>query len=678
MVDQPNQSIPSPGRFRPPLWTLVLAGALGLYLAFGLAWISLPGPYQDEMLFLSGVFSDHPVVSYSGGMWLFKHKVPLMLMPYVGATKGLLWRLVFFFWPPSIYSARVPAVLLAAVTLLLFYFWARRYYSAAIAAATVLLAAADPGFIFTSRLDWGPVVLQRLLWVTGLLLGSCWLESGGEGAPQAAVAGASEPAARPAHSPGARSLAWLAAAGFCFGLGLWDKTAFAWFLIALGITLVALFPRQVLQHCRRRTAAVLLLALLAGAFPLIRYNLTKSFTPTSASIQLTKELAWKLRSLQTTLDGRATEPFVGGNGFDGRKAAAPSDGAEKLVAALSYLAPPQGTVLPWALVVAFLAAFFARGVRRQIFFPLLMTGLMWAQALPLEGGGGPHHYVLAYPFPQLAIAAVAAWGWSRLRGALRLAPLVLVAALILTMAGWSARELRLLRATGGAGNWSDASYDIAAWLQEHPARTVVCMDWGFSHPLLLLSQGRLDERDMSMTIGNPRPDEFAGRVQRLVPLLFHPNTLYLFHSPRYQNFPGVREVFDEAVRQTGLRERVAVTFKQRNGEDVALLSEVVPASDGAQEASRAAVTVRVTPGTAPPGGEYTIECPQLAGKTVDLYYLYSPESSGIAERFAQLDSHGRAIVRVPRMIPGGKVEIVALRESGTSAWRPASATITVK
>jgi len=646
-------SVANPGRFRPPLWTLVLAGALGLYLAFALAWISLPGPYQDEMLFLSGVFSDHPVVAYSGGMWLFKHRVPLMLMPYVGATKGLGWRLVFFLWPPSIYSARVPAVLLAALTLLLFYFWARRYYSAAIAATTVLLAAADPGFIFTSRLDM-TVVFQRLFWVTGLLLGARWL--------------------RPAR--GAR--AWLAAAGFCFGLGLWDKTVFAWFLIALGITLVALFPRQVLQHCQRKTAAVFLLALLAGAFPLIRYNLTKSFTPTSGSIHLTKEVAWKLRSLQTTLDGRATEPFVGGNAFDGRKAARPSGSAEKLVAALSYLAPPQGTVLPWALALAFLAAFFARGVRRQIFFPLLMTGLMWAQALPLEGGGGPHHYVLAYPFPHLAIAAVAAWGWNRLRGARRLAPVLLVAAVVITMVGWSARELRILRATGGAGNWSDASYDIAAWLQEHPPNTVLCMDWGFSHPLLLLSQGRLNERDMSMTIGNPRPDEFAGRVQRLVPLLFRPGTLYLFHSPRYQNFAGVREVFDEAVRRTGMRERVAATFKQRNGEEVALLSEVVPAGDGAQEASRAAVAVRVTPGTAPPGGEYTIECPQLAGRTIDLYYLYSPESSGIAERFAHLDANGRATIAVPQAVPAGKVEIVAVRESGTSAWRPASATITVR
>ena len=65
---------------------------------------------------------------------------------------------------------------------------------------------------------------------------------------------------------------------FVFGLGLWDKANFIWFLAALAGTLVALFPRETWNRLRQDRLGVLLglAALLLGAAPFISYNLKNS------------------------------------------------------------------------------------------------------------------------------------------------------------------------------------------------------------------------------------------------------------------------------------------------------------------------------------------------------------------------------------------------------------------
>lgn len=563
----------------------MLAAGLALYFTFGLAWISRPGPQQDEMLFLHGALTGNPIIGYYSAVRVFTRDIPTMVLPYLGALKGLLWRLIFLAWPPSIYSARIPIVILGGVTLLLLYFWARRFYSARVAALAVLIAGADPDYIFTSRLDWGPVVIHRLLAVAGLLLGARWLFASSVAPDSPPVV---EPDSKPRtthHGPQTaadrRGLGWLAGAGFCFGLGLWDKASFAWFLIALGITLVVLFPRQVLQRLRPAAAAVFLLALMLGASMLIRYNLSKwrpkTFRQVHVALQL-GEIPRKLSSLRVTLEGRFVYAWTGGWIFDPAKADVRADGPGKVLAALSHLAPPGGTFLPWALVLAAIAACLARGARRQILFPLLLSALMWVQVFPLKEAGGPHHFSLASPFPHLAVAAAAAWAWNRLRGAVRLAPALLIAVLIATMIGWNARTLRRFRETGGAGNWSDASYEITPYLESRRPDLVMCMDWGFSNPLLLLSQARLKMQDFWLEVASLPPEELPRHAQQLALRLNRPNTLYIFHAGDYQTFKAVRRVFEAALELSHMQERVVATFKQRNGEPLAFVSEIVPAA----------------------------------------------------------------------------------------------------
>jgi hypothetical protein len=59
-----------------------------LFLVAGLVFIPLLGIENDEALFGSAIYA--PAVLYS--VHFFNLRVPLMLMSYVGALKGLLYR----------------------------------------------------------------------------------------------------------------------------------------------------------------------------------------------------------------------------------------------------------------------------------------------------------------------------------------------------------------------------------------------------------------------------------------------------------------------------------------------------------------------------------------------------------------------------------------------------------
>lgn len=557
---------------------LTLAGALLLLLLFGLAWVSRPGLYQDELLFLDATFPNRPTASILGSIPVFGHRVPTMLMGYLGAAKGLFWRAVFLVWAPSVYSVRVPAVLLSGLGLLLFFLWARRYYTPAIAALAVLLAAADPVYIFTSRLDWGPVVLQRLLAAAGLLFAARWLDAretpAGPPAEQQGPARSKPPAGSMAR------LGWLAASGLCFGLGLWDKATFAWFLIAVAASLLILFPRDFLRRLSRPAVVVFAAALCAGAYPLLAFNLSQGGGSTYHSVHIgfaRPEIVLKLTSLAGTLDGRWLSLLAGPWMLD--PAAAAGEGASAgFFAVLPSLALRAGTLLAWVLGLALLAACLARSSRRQIIFPLLMTGLMWVQVLPFREGGGTHHFSLAYPFPHLAIAASAAWAWRRLHGFSRLVPAAATGALLLSFVAWDARTVAQFRDTGGVWYWSDASYDLAAFLEKRQPAAVMCMDWGFNNPLMLLSHGRLNQQPFFSEVAFSPEQDFSKHVARLVALLSRPNTVYLFHAGDYQGFKAVLRVFDAALLEAGMREKVIATFRQRHGEELVIVSEVVPGS----------------------------------------------------------------------------------------------------
>jgi hypothetical protein len=534
----------------PKRCTLLVAGSLAVYSAIGLAWIRLPGPYYDELLFVPAAMG----APAAAKLRVFHHDLPAMLSTYVGALKGWLWYFVFVVWKPTLYSARVPAVLLGGLALLFFYLWARRWYPTTTVLLALTLVAADPSYIFTARLDWGPAVLSHVLVWAGLLLGTVWYKR--------------------AHVKSARSLAaghfLLGSAAFCFGLGLWDKAVFIWFLVALSLSLLLLFRNEFIGCFQTRALALFLACFLAGALPFLIVNLKTGRQGTATMVRLEPwdptQLVIKLKNIKGTLVGESTYYLVT-MGPD----ISPQDRNPSVVgtalASVGSLTEPLGNAFLWIFCLAATCAPFFRENRRAVLFPFVITALMWAQMIIAKGAGvSVHHYVLAYPFPQLGVAAVVGQIWESAKRWTRPAIVAAVAVVLVRELSWDARYLRMFRETGGRLLWTDAIYEIADFLQVQKPTQVAIMDWGFYNQLLLLTQGRVPMYE----------DWYAADAPRIVGLINEPNSLFLLHTKEVDPFPGGQKLLGEIAPQENAACRTVRGFFEREGRMVAILVRCAP------------------------------------------------------------------------------------------------------
>jgi hypothetical protein len=150
-----------------------------------------------------------------------------------------------------------------------------------------------------------------------------------------------------------------------------------------------------------------------------------------------------------------------------------------------------------------------------------------------------HHFLNAWPFPQLVIASAAVWLWTRAAPRVRLAAKGLAVALVAAALGSALRldqgTLRTLRDTGGRGRWSHAVEDLARRL---PAGTrVVSLDWGIDAPLRFAAPGIAAEEPIW------RLHAGAGRGTRLTGT---PDHVYVTWEPAFAVFP-FGSALEEAV-----------------------------------------------------------------------------------------------------------------------------------
>ena len=164
---------------------------------------------------------------------IFGYDTPVMFMSYVGALKSWIYTPIFALWKPSPATLRVPVILISALTIWIFYRWLLRIASRRAALIGCVLLSTDTIFLMTSYFDWGPVVLQHFLSVSGAFFVVRFHQT--------------------------RQLWFLAAGFFQFGLGMWDKAVFIWILCGMAVAAVVVFPKEVwrclapaawlLQHC---------------------------------------------------------------------------------------------------------------------------------------------------------------------------------------------------------------------------------------------------------------------------------------------------------------------------------------------------------------------------------------------------------------------------------------------
>ncbi|HKA01039.1 MAG TPA: hypothetical protein VKE70_31215 [Candidatus Solibacter sp.] len=415
-------------------------------------------------------------------------------------------------------------------------------YRAALIGAGLL--ATDTLYLLTVCFDWGPVALQHLLLLGGLVL----------------LVGFYQTCQAP-------RLFWGCA---LLGLGIWDKALMIWMLGGIFVASAILYRKEILAVTTLRRLSVAALGFALGALPLIVYNVdTNLSTFRSNTSYDTHDIPGKARLLMATAHGGGLLGWLNNEDWQTPQPHSPDGAIESASAKISALARhPRRNLMLYAFIAALLLTPLARGAAlRAILFALIAMIVAWLQmAITVNAGGSVHHAILIWPLPQMVIAISFAAASRRLG---RAAVPVLAAALaVMMVAGLLVTNeyFALLVRNGGAQNWTDAIFRLSDYMQGTSAKTVYCVDWGILDSLRLLNRGKLPLRIGTDLVQRAQSGD-DGR-EALMKALDDPATVFLAHTKEWEFFEKNGERFVNYAASAGFRREMLATINDSYGRAV--------------------------------------------------------------------------------------------------------------
>lgn len=535
----------APTSRRARAW-LVPAFAALVFAFLSLAILPYPGLQDDEVLF-TGPFYDPGLAHFNVKLW--GATIPFMLMSYLGTLKTWLYSGIFEWFEPSRWSVRAPMVLMGVVTVWLTWLWTRRAAGTRAAAFTVALLSTDAIFIMTNTLDWGPVALQHVLLMGGLLAVQVWL--GNE-----------------AKYGGSR---WMLALGFfLWGLGLWDKALFIWPLFGLAVGALCVYPGELLRRLRPVPIAIAAVSLLIGALPLVWYNIARPGETASGNAKLSAaSMPGKVFELRHTLDGSLLLDSMVST-TPGPVERAPKTAVERVsLAVKSNLGEHRSNwMLPAiALALACMVYLLRTPAGRPLVFVLIAMAVAWLQmALNAGTGGSAHHVILLWPFPCVFVGTALAGVADRAPRYVALAMNGLIVAIACAGVLNVNEYLANLIVNGAVGGWTDASYRLAGAVAPYRSDWIGGVDWGYMNGLRMWYEGDLKLFAASDLVRKPALTEDARR--QLLTAVQSPGFAFIQHTDDKQMFPGVNGQFRAAALALGYTEQVERVVHDNEGRPV--------------------------------------------------------------------------------------------------------------
>lgn len=470
--------------------------------AFCLACILLPYPglEGDECVFGLATFGG---LAHEYSISIFHHWFPLMIFPYAGSLKGLVFWPILHLFGASIWSIRLPIALAGAVTAVLTYDFAQRIANRKVAIIAAMLVATDPVFILTNTIDWGPVAIEHVLLLTALAL---------------FVRGR------------------LQFACFVVGLAFWNKAVFIWAVAGLIVGgAVAYWPAIRKQLPGPKMAARCVLTFLLGCAPLLIYNIRRPASTVRSNVHMSfAGLGDKIASLHYTLDGSDLFGVVAG-----------MDGATGHSGVRFHDLFLPALLLAVAMTIVHFRAPELRPARFALGF---CAGFLLLIALTRYTGVA-HHLVLMYPMPQLLVATVVA----------SLRPRHLWAALGVVLVGANLlvfdTYITQLRRSGPFGLFTDATFGLSKTLRDG-ADHVYSIDAGLWENLFTMHEGKLRTQAL-FVLSQP-----AGELQAA---LRDPQAIFVDHVPGRQYLAGSAARLDEIAKPLGLKRVELRTISDSKG-----------------------------------------------------------------------------------------------------------------
>ncbi len=487
---------------------LFAAAAAAYFLLAGVFFVPHLGVQNDEALFASPLFQPK---DWFFRIRLFHSDIALLLMSYLGTLKTLLYKPLFRWLGVSPAVVRVPMIAAGALTIYLFYRLLDRVAGKRAACIGTTLLAADSLYLLTTCFDWGPVTLQHLLLIAGMLLAVRFYQEGDRAA--------------------------LFGSFLLFGLGVWDKALAFWMLAGIFAAALVTVGPAIRAAINLRHLLIAAAAFCIGASPFLVYNLTHRFGSIGEnSGRDFSDIAGRARLLQNTLNGQGMFGWLVEEDSQTPRPHLPDTPAQRLSAGISSIAGhPRHSLMVYGFFLALLAAPFARGGKlRVIVFAAIALTVAWLlMATTANAGGSVHHIILLWPLPAMLMAASLDAGSRRLGRSGLLAAIAITAVLAGSEFLVTNEYYAVMNRNGGSLPWTDAVYKVSDYLRSRPpAKMVACTDWGILDSLRLLNRGSLplrwgaDDEGATLAgeladggalfVGHPTGREvFAGKLEQL-------------------------------------------------------------------------------------------------------------------------------------------------------------------
>lgn len=475
-------------------------------------------------------------------MRAFHHDIPLMLMSYLGTLKTWLYHFIFTVWSPGTLPLRLPVVLLGAITVFAMYSLLLRIAGRGTALAASALLATDATYILTTTFDWGPVAIQHLTYVAGLL----YLVTGFQ----------------------RKSPLRFGVAFFCFGLGMWDKALFIWMLSGSALAVVLLFPSELRRAFTRRNVGAAALGFVIGAVPLIIYNIRNPLETFHGNAHFTASgVPIKIEIARRTLEGSGLFGYLV-NEESAARPKQPATWLERCSAAIRGAAGQRRSgLLVYALFAALLTAPLWWYRRRIVLFALVTMMVAWAQMLfTQDTGGSAHHIVLLWPLPHIVIAVALVDAASRLRFASTVVLAAAVGVVCLSNLLVYNQHLYQFICDGPAYVWTDAIGPLSNQVSRWENRHLIVADWGIEYPLRMLHQGRLKTLWTADDVLSHEPN--AQDRAAIAQMLSLDGALFITHAPPYEIQNGAAQRLQSLAGELGYQRHLVAAVDDSNGRRV--------------------------------------------------------------------------------------------------------------
>lgn len=490
-----GKALPKPGKGNGQRWWWYALVPALLFLPVALLFVPKLGLQYDESLFAWPLFRRDTAAA---SLHLGRTQIPLMLMSYLGDLKAWLYWPVLKFFGSSVYSMRVPVVLLTALNLMLWFRILARLHSVGAALFATLLLATESTFILTSTFDWGPVVLQHLLFACAVFAAGRFLET---------------------NDP-----RWVAGAGLCTGLALWDKALAIWIVSGLCAAVAVMYPRIARRWLNRRVLLITVISVCVGAGPLVLYNVKHRLSTVQQNAHSdANRIGEKVALLKDGLRGRILDGYFL-SPVHSHVVPEPSGPVDRTARWINHAVPGSDCnwflfVLGASLIGLLLPA--AQAVRRLGLCLLLAAVIAWLEMIVVKNAGGSaHHIVLLWPIPHFIVGLVLA-ELAKSNAVAQWVVSGVVGAGVVGNAVNTTHYLAEFETRGISAMWSRATLALPARLQN--TWTVGAVDWGFMAPFDVLTRGRHRTMEISPDTFTPEgavaygdPVEVGKRVRSAV------------------------------------------------------------------------------------------------------------------------------------------------------------------